>query len=120
MFELKDLPVGKLTGGAQDAVELALAREIRDIEKKMGQPVNISNFVAAANERHGLVPKEKESDLTANIEHAYDYVTAQKSLAISRAGHKSYQLEGLKTTVIEVVDKIGSALGGRPPEPEAT
>ncbi|WP_313168282.1 hypothetical protein [Massilia oculi] len=47
----------------------------------MGQSIDIPKFVAAANERNGLVPKSQEADLAANIEHAYRYVKQPKTFS---------------------------------------
>jgi hypothetical protein len=85
--------LGRLNGGAQDDVEMAIARNTLKLEAEMGQPkntLNIPRFVAALNEKHALVPEEKVPVLAANVERAYAYISEQKALSISRAGYKSY------------------------------
>lgn len=112
---IKDLPLGTLHGAAQDNVELALARGIREIESHLGQAVHtldIHKFVAAANERHSFVPEARVDDLAVNVEQAYGYVTARTPLSISRAAYRSYQAEGFKDTVVDTLKDAASALTG--------
>lgn len=120
---IKDLPLGHLEGAAQDNVELAIARDIREMEVSLGQPTHtlkIPVLIATANEKHGLVPPENVNQLTTNIERAYDYVTVQTAMPIARAGYKSYQAEDFRKKVGEVFQQIGSALGTSPPAPKST
>jgi hypothetical protein len=120
---IKDSRLCKLTGGAQDDVELAVARTIRDVEEKLGQPVgtvDIPKFVTAINERHGLVPAEKVEVLAANVGHAYNYATHQKPCPISRAGYTGYKAEGLIDSVSDAAKQVGAALSGRPPQAQPT
>lgn len=118
--KIKDLPLGKLTGGAQDDVELALARTIRDMEVQLGQPVDIPKFVSAINERHGLVPADKVADFSANIGHAREYVAHQKPVSVSRAGYGSYKAEGIVESVTEAAQQVGAALSGKVSKPRPT
>jgi hypothetical protein len=48
--DIKDMPLGTINGAAEENVELAVARDIGEIEVRMGQPVgtvDIPKFVAA-------------------------------------------------------------------------
>jgi hypothetical protein len=111
--DIKDLPLGTISGAAEENVELAVARDIREFEVRMGQAVgtlDIPNLLEAINERHGLVPAEKAADLAANVVRAYDYTTARQPLAISRAGYKSYQAEQLTVGLGQAAREIGATV----------
>lgn len=121
--EIKDLPLGTINGAAEENVELRVARDIREFEVRMGQAVgtlHIPNLVTAINDRHGLVPAEKATDLAANVVRAYNYTAAREPLAISRAGYKSYQAEQWTTGLGEAAREIGSALSGLLSKPQET
>lgn len=105
-------PLGRLSGGAQDDVEMAIARNTLKLEAAMGQPkntLNIPSFVASLNEKHALVPAEKVATLAANVERAYAYISEQKALSISRAGYKSYAADEAVKNVRQTVKRLGEA-----------
>lgn len=115
------LPLGTLNGGAQDDVELALARDVRQLEITQGQAAHtfsIPGFIAAVNQQHALVPKEKEAAFAENVERAYDYVAARTDMGISRAGYRSYQGAELVKGVGEALSQVGSAVKGVLPKPQ--
>lgn len=114
---LKEFPLGTLSGAAQDNVEMRIARSIREGEQRLGQPLhtlNIPDLVAAENKRHGFVEPGDVQKFAANVSSAYDYVTTQSPLGISRAGYLSYQAEGVVKAVEQVVQEVGTALGLKP------
>lgn len=117
------LPFGTLSGGAQDDVELVVARDIRKLEIEMGQSahtLNIPNLVATLNQRHGLVPQESEATLAANVELAYGYIAGQVALPISRAGYASYVADEAVTAVRETVKRLGATAKGVTSKPRHT
>lgn len=120
---ISKLPIGTLNGGAQDDVEMRVARDIRKLEVELRQPLNtlnIPNLVAALNQRHAFVPPEAEPKLAANVAHAYEYVTHQVTLPISRAGYKSYQADETVKALGEAVNNLGIAVPNVTSEPRLT
>lgn len=104
------IPLGKLRGGAQDDVELALARDILKLEAEIGQAKNtldIAGVLARVNKEHALVSAEELPELAANVKRAYGYVSEQQPLAISRAGYKSYAAEEAVKNVRQKVKHLG-------------
>jgi len=109
---ISKIPLGKLTGGAQDDVELVIARDVLKLEAETNQPrntLNISRLVARLNEQHALVPAEKVPALAANVERAYAYVSEQTPLAISQAGYTSYAADEAVKAIRKTVQRIGVA-----------
>lgn len=109
---ISKIPLGKLKGGAQDDVELVIARKVMKLEQQMGQPKNtfdIPRFVAHLNEQHELVSPEEMPTLASNVERAYGYVSEQAPLAISRAGYDSYAADQAFKSVQKKVTRLGVA-----------
>lgn len=80
------------------------------VEAEIGQAkntLNIAGFVARVNEENALVSVEELPVLAANVERAYTYVSEQRSLAISRAGYKSYAAEEAVKNVRQKVKHLG-------------
>jgi hypothetical protein len=109
---ISKIPLGTLKGGAQDDVELVIARNVMKLEQQMGQPKNtfdIPRFVAYLNQQHELVSPEEVPTLASNVERAYGYVSEQAPLAISRAGYESYAADEAFKSVRKKVTRLGIA-----------
>jgi hypothetical protein len=87
MWDFKNLPLGTVSGTAQDTVEIAIARGIVGLKKEFNQTIDILRFIEGENKRHGLVQEDQVAAFAENIKKAHDYVSSQKSVNISRAGY---------------------------------
>ncbi|WP_071360841.1 hypothetical protein [Massilia timonae] len=108
---IRKIPLGKLSGGAQDDVELVLARDVLKLEREMGQPMhtlNIPSLVKRLNQEHEFVEPHNVPALAANVERAYGYVAEQVPLKISQAGYKSYQADEAVKAVRQSVGRLGA------------
>jgi len=121
--EIKDLPLRTINGASEENVELRVARDIREIEVRMGQRVgtmDIPKFIVAINERHGLVPPEKVDKLCGKhftCLQLYDRTAAFGHLACR---HQSYLAEQWTTGVGEAAHEIGSTMRAYLSKPQKT